>query len=482
MMRPVADDLIGADLGGRYRVEKKIADAMLGRVYSARNLTDGRLYHVKIPYANVAGNPEKTERFRRELEAMARIESPHTIRVVDTGIHESVAFLVLEYLSAHPLAVILEQGPLSPQRVAGIVAQIATACEAAHGAGIVHRNLSPQTVLLLDNAQDRDFVKVTDFGLSRIVDADAEEANGVLTQAGTRIGNVLYMAPEYIEQDEVSPAGDMYALGALTYHLLTGAPPYAGKAADVLTKHVTEDPPRPSLARPGLPAWCDSLVLQLMAKEPRKRPDAKKLIAALERELGTLKAPKLLGIDEEGKVVRKSRLPVYIALAGTAVLGVGAVLGGMVVAIGFGAWMWSQAQTLVPESGDLEALPGAGLPPVAAPGAPPERPVAPGPARPGKPAPTPASPASTPGAPAPAPDAPPPTAPAATSKGTLRIRANQRALVHLDEVPVGYTPLDLDVTAGAHVVSGTLPTRASSRQVREVTVSAGGPTAVEFTF
>lgn len=201
----MSDELIGAELGGRYRVEQKVGDAMLGRVYSARSVEDGRLYHVKVPYANVAGNPEKSERFRRELEAMARIENPHTLRVIDTGIHDSVAFLVLEYLAATPLSDVLERGPLKPARVAGIVAQIATACEAAHAAGIVHRNLSPQTILLLDNARDRDFVKVTDFGLSRIVDADADEAGGVLTQAGTRIGNVSYMAPEYIEQDEVLP-------------------------------------------------------------------------------------------------------------------------------------------------------------------------------------------------------------------------------------------------------------------------------------
>jgi hypothetical protein len=472
----VSDELIGVVLGGRYRVEKKVADAMLGRVYSARDVGDGCLYSVKVPYANVAGNAEKMERFRREFEAMSRIASPHTVKVIDTGFQDSVAFLVLEYLTATPLATLLEGGPLPPERVAGIVAQIAWACGAAHAAGIVHRNLSPQTVLLLENAQDRDFVKVTDFGLSRIVDAESEEGGGMLTQAGTRIGNVMYMAPEYIEQDEVLPAGDLYALGALTYHLLTGSPPFTGKAADVLTKHVTDDPPRPSQARPGLPAWCDRLVAQLMAKEPGRRPDSTLVVTLLEQEYGSLRPPKLLGLDEGGQVVRSSRTPVYLALAGTALLAATAAVVALVVVVGLGLFLWTRAQTYVAGSGDLAPLPTASL------GEPAEAPAEPEPApepTPG-PRPKPGRPGSTP-APAPG-EAAPPSAPAASRKGTLRIRANQRALVHVDDVPVGYTPLDLDLPAGAHAVSATLPSRATSRQEREVQATAGQVSSVEFTF
>lgn len=473
----MSDELIGVDLGGRYRVEKKVADAMLGRVYSARSLDDGRLYHVKVPYANVAGNAEKTERFRRELEAMARVESPHTLRVVDTGIHDSVAFLVLEYLAATPLSATLEKGPLQPARVAGIVAQIASACAAAHQAGIVHRNLSPQTILLLDNAQERDFVKVTDFGLSRIVDADAEEAGGVLTQAGTRIGNVMYMAPEYIEQDEVSPAGDLYALGALTYHLLTGHPPYQGKAADVLTKHVTEDAPRPGASRPGLPHWCDSLVAQLMQKDPTRRPTAERVVAALEQEVGSVKAPRLLGLDEEGHVVRKSRTPMLVAVFGMAVLALGVTLAGFGVAGVTALWFVAQLADLVPESGDLAPRADATL---AAPGAPETEPTpAPPPDRPKGPRPTATAPAGAPGAPPPDPAPSPASAPTAV---TLRVGANQRALVHLDEVPVGYTPLELPVPPGRHVVAVMLPGKSSTRQQREVDVSGSAPMAVDFRF
>jgi serine/threonine-protein kinase len=488
MMRPVADELIGVDLGGQYHVERKVADAMLGRVYAARSLVDGRLYHVKVPYANVAGNAEKTERFRRELEAMARIESPHTIRVVDTGIHDSVAFLILEYLAATPLSVLLEKGPFAPERVAGIVAQIANACEAAHAAGIVHRNLSPQTVLLLDNAQDRDFVKVTDFGLSRVVDEDAEEAGGVLTQVGTRIGNVMYMAPEYIEQDEVLPAGDLYALGALTYHLLTGAPPFTGRAADVLTRHVTDEAPRPSVARPGLPAWCDALVARLMDKDPTRRPGARQVVASLEQEFGNLRAPKLLGIDEEGNVVRKSRAPVYFALFGVGVLAIGAVSAGLVIVAALALLLVSQAGTLLPESHDLAPSPGAAI---AEPGAPPTDPPPPPPApttppRPGaKPTAPPApGPAPAPSeAPEPVSEAPAPEAPAPAPKtSTLRVGANQRALIHLDDVPVGYTPIELQVSPGRHVVAATLPSKASSRQEQSLDVVGTAVRSVDFSF
>ncbi len=474
----MSDELIGAELGGRYRVEQKVGDAMLGRVYSARSVEDGRLYHVKVPYANVAGNPEKSERFRRELEAMARIENPHTLRVIDTGIHDSVAFLVLEYLAATPLSDVLERGPLKPARVAGIVAQIATACEAAHAAGIVHRNLSPQTILLLDNARDRDFVKVTDFGLSRIVDADADEAGGVLTQAGTRIGNVSYMAPEYIEQDEVLPAGDMYALGALTFHLLSGKPPYVGKAADVLTRHVTDDPPRLSTLVPGLPGWCDSLVAQLMQKDPTRRPSPRKVVAALEQELGSLKAPKLLGIDEDGKVLRKSRAPLWIAIAGMGVAAMGATVAGLAVAGAVALWLLTRVEELVPESGDLTPRAGATLDP--SPSAPTPPPTTPRPETPrGKSKQAPAAP----GTPAPgAPADPPPPDPAPAARAVLRVTADQRALVHLDDVPVGYTPLDVPLSPGHHVVAATLPSKAGSRQQREIDAVEGTPVSIEFDF
>ncbi|MCA9492378.1 MAG: serine/threonine protein kinase [Myxococcales bacterium] len=473
------DDLIGADLGGRFHVERFVTDAMLGRVFAARGLHDGKLYHVKVPHASVSGNKEKTERFRRELQATGLIDSQHTVRVVDTGIHGDVGFLVMEYLASTSLQEVIDQGPMDPERVASIAAQVAMGIGAAHSVGVVHRNLSPQTVLLLDNAADGgDFVKVSDFGLSRFFDDDATEAM-VVTQAGTRIGNVLYMAPEYIEHDEVHPNGDIYALGVLVYHMLTGQAPFTGKAGDVLSAHVTAEIPRPSMARRGLPRWVDEVVAALLAKEPVDRPDPAGAIALLEAAVGhPLRASRLLGVDEEGEVIRPSRVPYYVAGAGAALMALGAMFFVGTGVVAGGVWAWYNLPAMVlPESGDLAPSPNATLPARTLPGEPAPAPE-PAPAS----APTPRStsprPTPTPSAPAPAPV----EAPAPAEVATLRIRSTQRAVVWVDDKVAGYTPIDQGVEPGAHKVVAMLPGKPETRQQHDVTADSGSPTLVELSF
>ncbi|MCB9689913.1 MAG: serine/threonine protein kinase [Alphaproteobacteria bacterium] len=478
------DALIGADLGGRFRVERFVTDAMLGRVYAARGLHDGKLYHVKVPHASVSGNKEKTERFRRELQATGLIDSPHTVKVVDTGIHGDSGFLVMEYLAATPLQEVIDKGALDPERAASIAAQVAMGIAAAHQVGVVHRNLSPQTVLLLDNAADGgDFVKVSDFGLSRFFDDDATEAM-VVTQAGTRIGNVLYMAPEYIEYDEVHPNGDVYALGVLIYNMLTGQPPFTGKAGDVLSAHVTAEIPRPSMARRGLPRWADDVVVALMAKEPADRPDPAGAVALLEAAVGhPLRASRLLGVDEEGAVIRPSRMPYYVAGAGAVLMALGAMFFVGTGVVAGGVWAWYNLPAMIlPQSGDLAPLPDATLPTRTVPGDPVPPSPTPGPTpgpRPSTPRPTPPAPTS-PGTPSPAPVAAP--APAPAEVATLRIRSTQRAVVWVDDKVAGYTPIDQGVEPGAHKVVAMLPGKPETRQQHDVQASSGAPTMVELSF
>ncbi len=480
------DKLIGADLGGRFRVERFVANEMLGRVYAVRGLEDGKLYHAKVPHASVEGSAEKSERFRRELHATSLVSSPHTVHVVDTGLHGDLGFLVFEYLAATPLQKALEaKESFSVERVASIVAQVARALEAAHLVGVVHRNLSPQTILLLDNAAQGDFVKVSDFGLSRLTDEESGDDAPHVTQAGTRIGNILYMAPEYIELDLVHPRGDVYALGAVAFHLLTGQPPFTGKASEVLSKHVTDDPPRAGTVHRDLPRWMDDLVASLLAKDPEHRPDPATLVRILERGVGReLRDPRLLGVDTEGAVIRPSRAPMIIASVGAVVLGLGAVLFVVAAVVAGGTWAVYRLPDLVQgDRVDLQPLPDASLPGREAP--PPTEPGAPGAPRD---APSPKPRSAAPVSPAPAGTAPvgdpaqgSPSAPEQSTE-ILKIRSAQRAVIWVDGRIAGYTPIDQEVDPGTHRIVGMLPGKPETRQEKDVEVDGAAPMVVEFKF
>ena len=478
------DDLLGLDLSdretgaGRWRLESLASEEMLGKVYTARDLTSGKLVHIKVLHPGMAGDSEKFARFGRELTATRMVRHPNTIQIVDWGQHKNLHFLVLEFLATHTLESEIQAGGLPPERVAAIVAQVASAIGVAHQEGIIHRNLNPTNILLLDNVPGGAvFAKVRDFGLSRLEKFGEESTT--LTQAGARIGNVNYMPPEYIEDDRVHPKGDLYALGALTYHMLTGHPPFRGKAVEVLTRHVTDDAPRPSSERPNLPRWCDEAVGSLMAKSPDERPGAYQIVQFLEKAVGhSLQTPKLLGIDDQGSVIRPSRMPFYVAIAGGGLLTLGVGLVALTMVFVGVWWVVANADGLMasaPER-ELAPLPGSELPaPVAA--APEPLPSAPGAA----PAPTPrAAPRAKP-APA-APGASPTEPPSAAPVATVKVRANRRVLVYVDDLAVGYTPLDHPLPPGAHVISALVPGQLSTRQDQQVKVERGGEPVVEFQF
>jgi hypothetical protein len=477
---PSADPLLNVHLDGRYHLERLASEEMLGRVYVARDLQNGKLVQVKVLNPNLTADSEKFHRFGREITVTRMVRHPHTMQILDWGHQGDVHYLVLEYLTASTLAEVLAEGPMPPERVASVVAQVAQAIGAAHQEGIVHRNLSPQNILLLDNTAKGDFVKVRDFGLSRLERFDDDGTN--LTQAGARVGNVSYMAPEYIEDDRVHPKGDLYALGALTFHMLVGHPPYQGRAVQVLSAHVTDDPPVPSQARPGLPAWCDELVASLMARQPEDRPGAYQIVQHIEAGLGrSVGAGKLLSIDEDGEVVRPSRAPYYVAMVGTAVLVAGLVL--LVLTVGAAGLyaLWTRVPDMVaagPEAREEGLVPS---PEAVAPVG-----VAPDPAPEVAPEPPPATSTPSPRAPAAKPSQPPTTKPAPEPQGppavgAVKVRANRRVLVYVDGNAVGYTPLDHPVPAGRYEVSVLVPGNAESRQSQTVELQSGDRT-VEFTF
>jgi eukaryotic-like serine/threonine-protein kinase len=279
------DTLIGHQVG-RYVIQSQLREDRLGRVYLAHELPGKKLVDVKVLDPSLARDYEMFGRFGRELLATATINHPNSVQMLDFGDHRGLFhYLVLEHLEAYTLEDELrEKKQLAWERVVRIAHQVAGALEAAHKEKIIHRALCPANLLLLQNA-DGDFVKIRDFGLSRLVDPDDPDAPN-LTAAGTRVGTAEYMAPEYISAAIVHGRGDLYALGICMYEMLVGKPPFTGMTVEVMDQQLNHEAPRVSESV-KVPAWLDDLVARLLTKDMDGRPkDAGGVVAALEKGLG----------------------------------------------------------------------------------------------------------------------------------------------------------------------------------------------------
>ena len=301
---PVAptDPLLDTTVANRYQVRSFAYDEALGRVYTAYDSEESRLVHLKVLAHEFANDTRKFERFGREITATFMVTHPNTVEVLDFGEADGRLYLVLEFLAAHELSRDLIRGPMDPMIVASVGAQVAAAIGAAHQEGIVHRNLCPDNVLLLDNAVDGVAVKVRDFGLSKLESAEATE--GGLTTANTRLGVAAYTAPEYMQTGNFHLKGDLYALGAIMWHMLVGRPPYEGAIDEVLNAAMAGPPPAPSTERDDIPDWLDAVVVALLSRDPADRPGAYKLVQRLEAGAGdSLKMPRCLPLDEDGQPI-----------------------------------------------------------------------------------------------------------------------------------------------------------------------------------
>lgn len=297
------NQLIDTILDERYQILRDLGEESLGRVFVARDLGEGgRLVQVKVISPSIGADEETFARFGREISASFMVSHPNTVEVLDYGQQGELRYLVSEFLAAVPLAKALQDGVFSVERAAQIGAQVATAMAAAHQEGIVHRALSPDTVLLLENSRSGDYVKVADFGLSKLSD---DEGDSDVTRADVRVGSPAYMAPEYIDEGVFDPKGDLYALGCLLFELASGQPPYVGDPSTILRLQVEGAPPRLSTRVDGVPEWFDTLIADLLSKEPSARPGTHQVAQRLEAGLGrTLQPPALWPLDADGQVQR----------------------------------------------------------------------------------------------------------------------------------------------------------------------------------
>jgi serine/threonine-protein kinase len=271
------DGLLGRTLAARYRLVRRLGSGGMSIVYLARHVMIERRSAIKILRQDLGINPAHRERFLREARAVNRINHPNIVQITDFGEDGGLVFLVMEYFDGEPLSAALETGPFGSARASRIAVQIASALARAHQLGVIHRDLKPDNVLLRTRDID-EIVKLTDFGIAKLIDAPS------ITFGEQRFGTPGYIAPEYLEGAPASPQGDLYALGIALYQMLTGALPWDARAPLELFALQLRDPPRkPSDRVEGIPPELEQLVMRLVARRPEDRPhDAFAAVDALE--------------------------------------------------------------------------------------------------------------------------------------------------------------------------------------------------------
>ncbi|MCZ6805818.1 MAG: serine/threonine protein kinase [Deltaproteobacteria bacterium] len=267
------DPLIGATLGGLYRVERLIGEGGMGRVYEAIHAHLGKAYAVKVLANGRAYKPDAIERFLREAKSATRIENDHIVKVLNFDKHdEHGVFLVMELLEGEDLAERLERGSLPIDQAVDLATQTGDALQAAHDAGIVHRDLKPENIFITQK-KGRDFVKVLDFGISKIKSPDHTDVK--LTATDQIVGTPLYISPELARGlSAVDHRTDIYALGVIVYEMVTGTPPFTGENHfQLLYKHGNEapDPPSQRSPRAKIPAHVEAAILCALEKNPSDR-------------------------------------------------------------------------------------------------------------------------------------------------------------------------------------------------------------------
>lgn len=280
-------DRVGETLAGRYELVEFIERGAMGEVYEAEHALMKKRVAVKILHSEVTGQGKIVERFRREAQAAANIDHPNVCIATDfgrTGTGEF--FLVMEFLQGEPLKDVIDrQGRFETDRALHIAHQIASALARAHEVGVVHRDLKPDNIMLVERGDDSDFVKILDFGIARV---RMEDQTPELTKTGAVFGTPSYMSPEQAAGDPLDHRADLYAMGNVMFEMLTGRRVFeADRGAQVMAMHVSKDPPSPSETVDGaIDEEVESLILSLLDKEPGERPQSADILREKLEDLG----------------------------------------------------------------------------------------------------------------------------------------------------------------------------------------------------
>lgn len=253
---------VGSRLGP-YRLIRLIGRGGMGEVYEAEDTAKGRTVALKLLPDSLTHDPVFRERLQREARAAGRLQEPHVVPIHDYGEIDGHLYVDMRLIDGTDLRTVLSgSGVMAPERAVAIIRQIAAALDAAHAAGIAHRDVKPENILITSD----DFAYLVDFGIA------SAATDRTLTEKGTAIGTYAYMAPERFSSKPVTHQADIYALACVLHQCLTGSQPYPADSISMLiTAHLIEPPPKPSELQPGVAPAFDAIVAKGMAKNADDR-------------------------------------------------------------------------------------------------------------------------------------------------------------------------------------------------------------------
>ncbi len=264
---------------GKYKVIKMIGSGGMGQVYVANHIALGSKVAIKVLNTTFIGDEEEaTDRFKREAKATAAIDHPNAVKVFDFGVEDNVCYLVMEYLNGESLRKRLTRlKQFSIPEALNLIQQVCSVLEAMHHKGIVHRDLKPDNIFF-HNQEDREVVKVLDFGIAKVSGSTLSE--GKLTSTGALLGTPHYMSPEQCQGMKLDGRSDLYSFGVILYELLCGSLPFeAENTLSMLFKHVRDNPINIKQVMPELPQSIADVVMKLLEKQPKNRYQSAKEFA-----------------------------------------------------------------------------------------------------------------------------------------------------------------------------------------------------------
>ncbi len=300
---PYQDPYLGVVLNNRFEVESKLGEGGFGAVYKGVQRGTGRSVALKLLHPEMTRDQNLLERFRREGMVLCNLKDAHTITTYDFDqTPEGTLYIAMELLEGRSLHDVFQaEAPIDWRRMLEIVAQMCTSLAEAHAQGIVHRDLKPENIHLENRPGNPEFVKILDFGIAKVMQGDAFGGNKSpqLTATGQTLGTLEYMSPEQLMGKQLDGRSDVYALGVLSYELITGQLPFpdAKGPAQLITSQLKQTPVPPSHVRPaaGIPPAVNACILRMLEKDKNNRfPDVTALRTELERILagGAAVAPR----------------------------------------------------------------------------------------------------------------------------------------------------------------------------------------------
>jgi serine/threonine protein kinase len=290
---------VGMVLGGRYRVDGTLGTGGMAVVYKAEDAILGRCVALKTLRRRYAEEPSFRSRFKQEARVMASLDHENVVKVYDISQEGEVPFIVAECVSGRDVGDMLKSAPkgcLSEQSTKEIAAQLLEALAYAHLHGVIHRDVKPSNILLTEEG----IIKVADFGIARVI--EEEEAG----EPGEVIGSARYMSPEQLRGKETTPRSDLYSVGILLYHCLTGRPPFSGDAKNVARQQIYRDPTSPRKLNKAISPRLEAVILRALAKDPKDRyPSASAMLEDLRRD--EIETPETAGLRRNRAHRRRAR-------------------------------------------------------------------------------------------------------------------------------------------------------------------------------